>query len=440
MVLKIEFKSKIYLSFNTLFFLSFFLTSFAYALFVHDTPAELLNVVGQHINFGYLSKCSALCLIASSVYTYGYLSALQVRKCSSYANRIVYTKESLPGLHLLKIVYVTIFLLLFALAFSAVLAGSTVFLEGGDLLSSLFETIFPVVLLCNSFKEKPGNIRSFAKVNAMELTLGAIMMLLFVKIGDRGLIITCGVQIIIIFILCISRLKLWAIGLLMVLGAAFMFVIRQTRMSDDFTSTTSSMTSFVTAAVDVINSGGAEYGFWFYLSDLTNISWELCLGYEYSLTHDLFYPIEEIILNLASPIPLLPSLISTFVFGKTTADFTTGMALNHYMASVGDGNFGNHCVIDVYMMWGIIGVLFVFYFFGFFVAKCYNKTFDKLLFVALYVLLVSNAVYIPRNMVLSLIRPAVYVWFFVWVAHHNTQKRKNSTQVLMPGAYNDVNR
>ena len=86
------------------------------------------------------------------------------------------------------------------------------------------------------------------------------------------------------------------------------------------------------------------------------------------------------------------------------------------MASVGDANFGNHCVIDIYMMWGMLGVLIIFYVFGYAMASCYNKIFENILFASLFVLLVSRAIYVPRNMVLSLIRPAVYVWFFVWLA------------------------
>lgn len=421
-ILKIEFKSKIYISFNTLFFLSFFLTSFAYPLFVHGTPAELLGNVEKQINFNYLSKCSALCLIASSIYSYGYLKAINTGKCKGFFNRYARFEDPFPGMSVLKLLYLVIFFLLFITVFNAIISGQQVYIEGGELFSSLFETIFPVMLLCNSCQKKPDNLLSFVKLNARILASGIIMMLLFMKVGDRGLIITCGIEIVAVYILCVKRLRPLEVFSMVILGAIFMFVIRQTRISDSYSSVTSSLSSFFSASAAVISSGGVEYGLWYYLSDLTNISWELCLGYEYSLNNELFHPIEEIILNIVSPVPLLPSFVSNVFFGRPTMDYNTGMALNSYMSAYGDGNFGNHCVIDVFMMWGLIGVLIIFFYFGYFVAKCYNNSFDKVLWTSIYILLISNAVYVPRNMVLSLIRPVVYVWFFVWVAKR-TPKR-----------------
>jgi hypothetical protein len=216
----------------------------------------------------------------------------------------------------------------------------------------------------------------------------------------------------------------------MLVGVVMMFSIRQMRISDDFSSSTSSVSSFTSAASSSLSDAGIAYGAWYYLSDLTNISHELCLGYEYRSRNGLFHPFEEIVLNICSPIPLLPSLVSNFIFDNPTSEYNTSEALNKYMRSVGDGNFGNHCIIDLYMMWGLIGVIVVCSFFGYVVASCYNRLYDDILYTALFVLLVSSAIYIPRNMILSLIRPAVYIWFFVWLSRRNDKKIRTSKPVV----------
>lgn len=422
-VLRIDLKSKVYVGFNVLFFISFFLTSFAYPLFVYDTPADLLNKVDKNINFSYLTRCSALCLIASSVYCYGYLSEIKKKKCSSYGNQYLKNSVEVGNIHFIKSLYIVTFLILFTLAVLFVRAGGSVALQGGDLLSALFETMFPVVLLLNTIKTKPSNLFEFLKKNIMILTLAVLMMLAFIRIGDRGLVLTCGVQIIAIYTFCIKRLRITQIALFGLIGVVLMFSIRQMRMSDNYSQNTS-VSSFANFATSSMGEYGAEYGIWFYLSDLTNISHELCLGYEYSKTHPPFHPIEEVVLTVISPIPLLPSIVSNYVLGHPTIYYVTGAELNKYMSAYGDANFGNHCVVDVFMMWRLLGILIVFGGFGFCVARCYNNVFSSILFVALYIMLISYAIYVPRNMVLSLIRPAVYIWFFVWLSRRQGKRTR----------------
>lgn len=421
-VLKIDLKSKLYAGFNSLFFLSFFLTSFAYPLFVYDTPADLVSRVDQNINFNYLTKASSLCLVASSVYCYGYLYALKIGKCKGYKNKYLATSALITNTQFLNTLYIGVFLVLFSIALLFVQAGGSVSLSGGDLLSAIFETLFPVVLILNTLREKPTSLVGFLHKNLMILSLCVLMMLVFIRIGDRGLVLTCGIQIIVVYSLCVKRPKLYQIGTVMLLGMILMFSIRQMRMSENYSKETN-VSSFSNFATSSLGYYGVEYGVWFYLSDLTNISHELCLGYEYSQKHDMFHPIEEVVLTILSPVPLLPSLFSNYVLGHPTMHYVTGSELNKYMSNYGDAHYGNHCVIDVYMMWRLLGVMVVFWGFGFCVAKCYNKAFDSILYAALYVMLVSYSVYVPRNIVLSLIRPAVYIWFFIWLTQKHHRKR-----------------
>lgn len=427
LVLRIDLKSKIYVGFNVLFFISFFLTSFAYPLFVYDTPADLLSKVESNINFSYLTKCSALCLIASSVYCYGYLREIKIRKCFNYGNQYLKSNVEVGNIHFIKSLYIVIFLILFSVAVLFARAGGSVALEGGDLLSALFEALFPVVLLLNTIKTKPSNIFEFLKRNFMVLTLAILMMLAFIRIGDRGLVLTCGVQIIAIYTFCVKRPRIMQVAIVGLIGMVLMFSIRQLRMSDTY-SQSSSVSSFANFATSSIGEYGAEYGIWYYLSDLTNISHELCLGYEYSNTHAPFHPVEEVILAVISPIPLLPSLVSNYILGHPTIYYVTGAELNKYMSAFGDANFGNHCVIDVFMMWRLLGIFVVFGVFGFCVAHCYNNAFNSILFAALYIMLISYAIYVPRNIVLSLIRPAVYIWFFIWLSR---RQNKNTKQLRL---------
>lgn len=288
-------------------------------------------------------------------------------------------------------------------------------------LISLFQILFGVVLLLGTTKWTVSKLSSYVKSNFTFLSLCVIMMLVFTYIGDRGLILSCGLIILFVYNAYVKRMRLWTILGFLLVGVVFMFTIRQTRNTNSLASS-SSVSSYVTNASDIIDRSIIEYGPWYFLADLTNIYQELCVGYEYSEKHDLLYPGEQILMTIAYPFPFLPTIVAS-AFNKTTSDYVPGSALNRYVSDTIEAHYGSHCVIDIYITWGLLGVLLIFYLFGSFVGRVYNNLYDNVFYAAIYVLLMSYAIYIPRNRVVSLIRPILYTVLFVWLNKKQSRNR-----------------
>ena len=70
---KEDIKEKFYFSFNILFSFSFFLTTFAYPIFLKQIENIYLFGI-QYINENLITKCTALAQLAFSIYTLAYVS------------------------------------------------------------------------------------------------------------------------------------------------------------------------------------------------------------------------------------------------------------------------------------------------------------------------------------------------------------------------------
>lgn len=227
--------------------------------------------------------------------------------------------------------------------------------------------------------------------------------------GDRGLIIICAVTILIVYCIFVSKIKFKTMGLIGVVGVMLMFAIRQTRVSDNALSS-SSFSSFATASNNAFKEANGVISLF---ADLTGTINELCLGYEYTEKYGLLYPEEQLIMLPTYPFPLLPSLVASVLFDKKPTDYGTGERLNYYVSDVGNGAFGNSVVIDIYMRWGIVGVMLVFSIFGYCLAFITNKSKSDIRYLAIYIVLTGLAIYTPRNTIPFLIRPIAYSYFFM---------------------------
>ena len=196
-----------------------------------------------------------------------------------------------------------------------------------------------------------------------------------------------------------------------------MFAIRETRNTDASLSSGNAI-AFFESADETVSSASAISFF----SDLTGIHRELYFGYEYYEHYGFVEPMQWVIVTFY-PIPLVPNIISQSLFGKTMDEIKPAVILNEYVEYTGHGHFGVHCVIDVFLRWGIIGVIVVFYLWGYIVASLTRSRSKNILGISLYVILLASAIRIPRAPILDMLRTFSYVIILAWVSSLFTKKR-----------------
>lgn len=391
------------MSFNVLFLSSFFLVTYAFPLFMMSDVLISREGVEGFIDFKVSCKCSALCTLAISIYFWAYKQ--HRRKTPDFSSFFKDSRINTTIIYLLYYIF-SIGMLYETIDYITTIGGINI---DTGLWGAFFRASFPLCLIYNCKTHKIKSFYHFLGSNIYVLIPALILMTIYFVIGDRGFIITSGIVIVSVYSIMVKKIRssYFIIGILA--GVILMYTIRLTRSSDD--SLASGNTSgFIKETEGVLH----DFDLLAIFSDLTDIHRELYIGYEYVEQNGFVEP-GQIILVPFYPLPAVPSFLSDALFGKTIQDIHPGMVLNRYMSYSGYGHFGIHCVIDLFMRWGIWGVVAFFYLWGY-VVSCFTKSRKhNCLGIAFYVILISSAVYVPRAPILDIIRVFVFSAFLAWI-------------------------
>lgn len=381
------------ISFNFIFCFSFFWTSFAYAIIVYGTDAGVLNLISQNMNWGTLSKTSALCLLFFSGYMLGYGKRTLV---STKIDPIIIQR----GLGIRPLIWV-FFLCLMALTFFNLYRAGWNYADF-DQNTFLYDFLYISigVYALARFVTISRSHHSFSVLFKKEwmLLCGIIFFfILFMVFGDRGPALRIGLLCFALYHLYYKKIPIKKVLILGLIGVCFMFFVRQTRTSDsslakDGFSAVSNMTEIFSLDEGVV----------YIFADLYGCNMELNLAYEYVQNYGLYKP-ERLLTLPTMVLPFLPTIVLA-PFGLNTDDFNTGAELNRYMSQY-DPHFGNNIVGDCYMSFGLLGVIFFSIMFGVVVGKIFEHQHHHVWFRVAYVILISFALYLPRDSMFSLIRP-----------------------------------
>lgn len=409
-VLREDIRREGILSFNLIFLFSFFLVTYAFPLFLIGVTMAQREGIEAYIDFNVSCKCSALSTFAISIYFWSYKRR---RKKIFDFSRLIKTER----LGTINYIYYVLFVVMIYITVNYMIKVGGIAVESGYW-SSLFLACLPLCLIYNTKEHHVRNLNQYLSKNIWILLPSILLMLLYFIIGDRGLVIVSGIVIVSVYSIFVKHVKpiLFLTGI--IVGSILMFVVRETRTTESALST-GNTSAFIQDAEGTINASSTLAVF----SDLTGIHRELYIGYDYVEHNGLLEPMQALIVPFY-PLPLVPGIMSQAMFGKTMDDLKPGYALNRYMAYSGHGHFGIHCVIDVYMRWGMLGVIFAFYLWGYMVASLKASRNRNLLGVALYVTLLASAISIPRQPLLDMLRTLSYVIILAWVASLFSKKRK----------------
>lgn len=404
-----EIKQGNFLTFNLVFFFSFFWTSFAYPVFVYGTSAGYLNKMVDYIDWSTLSHSTSLCLLFASTYLMAYGKPAEIKG--------VYLANSFRVTHgrcntLLKIVFILHVLQMFANLLSSGF-NYEVFSSINLPLWDIYYILLIYSLIEQSKYELPKcGLKWFFLTNKFALASAGFLILLLLVFGDRGpalrlLLICCYV-----YNCYYRKLKISQITIAGCLGLALMFLIRQTRTD---------------VSLFQLDKGSIEQAFnigdrlIYIFADLYGISMELNIAYDYAQHHALFHP-ERILVMPLSCIPYLPTIVLG-LFGLTIDDFNTGAELNRQMAAY-DPHFGTHIVGDLYMSTGVVGVVAFAFLLGLLVKTCAKKRKSNEMSAVAYAMLFAVSLYLPRDSVFSLARPIAFSFFLLYfLLPHKKQKK-----------------
>ncbi len=413
-LLKEDFKNKNYITFNSIFLVSFFLTTFAFPVFILASDSVFnqfvdLNFLVQFVDFKYLSRGVFLSLLAISIYAAAYQGYMSKHKknIKGISHR-VFRKVTID-VWLAIVLLVTIFNAYYSLQ----TYGVTNLQQNAyvyDILKA--SLVLSYLSRLPDVSQRPIGFDKFGyfiKSNFFPIIVSLISILLFLYFGVRNLAISVFLILAIVMVVYYTKISLKYVLALAVVGTISLYVIRETRHSDS-----SIMNSGISSAVAASNTSQTPVLFLF--SDLIGACQELSLGIEIKDRTGYQNP-EQIVLLPFLPFPVLPSLMSDVLWDESYQKATSANILNEYMLSSTNkqATYGKHCVSDLYMKWGVIGIIVFFALLGRISATTNANQWRNYYSAASLITLVSLSLFLARGSLIDLIRPLSYVCVMVWL-------------------------
>lgn len=402
-----EMKKGVFLSFNLIFFFSYFWTSFAYPVLIYGTNADRGNVFNRVINWNQLSHTSALALLFIVAYIVGF----SYHKKKAFSDDKVYRSHyKVP--YVLYSVCLVVYLGLAIIGFVSLGRRN---MAMGKYMIDIFFTIYTICLFVNTHNNKSkydNTLANFLITNAYLVTTGVLVFLTFVVLGDRMPAIKMALTIIAVYYLFWEKIKIRHMVVCAFFFLLLLFFVRQTRGSNVSIVSGNITGNTIESVFDI------ENGPLFMFADLFYINRELNLGYEYAQKHELYHP-ESIVIAPLYPFPILPSFVSNALFGVSPADMQTVRQLNaglDYEYDI-EGHLGNHPASDLLMSYGLLGMLLIAYLLGRCIGYIQSKYRSNFYMGICYIVLIGWSLYLARSVVVSLIRPVGYVFLFGYLLY-----------------------
>ena len=400
LIIRHSISGKNYFNFHLLFLISFFFVNFVYPVSIYPISPYYFPVYRFEFDPNFITKATALALLASSSYNIGV--ALQFgrkekSKASPNTNFLTLQYLLIPLLYIL-------FFFLFLFGGTQLLKfqfGSTFHIPPGLLL--FFQVSLGLSLVIAFYaKSYSGSILDFLKnYNKAILLILLLYCFTFLATGDRGPLIQIVLIAFVSFTMFVRPMKLRNFIIIVLSGMLFLTFISYARTETNQSATETGVTI----------SKGMQYmklnSFYDIGMDLIVNNRNLYTGYEYVEKHGISYG-KSMYHQLFSPFPKLPSLFTQLVFNSDPVDLSTARILTkEYDAHYG---LGTNMVIDLYMNFGVLGVIIFMFVLGFIASKFQREAYysNNFNYIIAYVFLVALAIYMPRSTIFDPLRPIIW--------------------------------
>ncbi len=390
-----------YFNFHVLFLISFFFVNFIYPSILYPISPEYFPVYKKSFNQDVISKATALAFIGSSSYILGVFV--------QHRNKIEYfSKPNINFKAHLFILTIILFLTLLVLTiFGGTqmikgVFGSTSNIPPGFLVFTQVIIALSVILILYS-KNFDGTILDLIrKFNKPIMVFLLYFLFIFIFTGDRGpaiqiLLITLG-----LISIYIRPIKIKEFLLIMVIGMLLMTFVSYAR-SKSINSNESGLSNFVDRGTENIQLNS----FFDIGMDLIVNNRNLYVGYDYANKNGFSYG-TSMFHYLFSPVPFLPTMLTEFFFDKPPDELTSAYIITKEARST--YGLGTNMIADLYMSFGIIGVIFFMFLLGYVVAHYHSKSIygNRIISLIIYVYLLGFSIYLPRTSILDSSRHIIW--------------------------------
>lgn len=407
------------LSFNLLFSVSFYCTSFIYPVFIYNTAERYFSMFGFSFNENIITYCTA---VAYSAYCFLQLGMNNAALKEHSIITQIYSGNKLPYNINRKLNSLSFLFLLF-LTYFYVSGGTSYFsdqfiysMSRHDVfMGYIVQFITPIAYAMLIISFLLPNKRSFSFVFATSLILSYVVMIL--STGSRTIPLS---MIIIAMFMYNDNIKKLNLTKLTVIGLAFVMimvlagslrgggeVITMSKISEGSSEVLENRSENIFSfANELIICNRNLY----YLIETTET-----IGYTFGAT---------LLGAFLGMIPFMQGLFTRItgvpVYILNSATYNTFLSLGPN----GEKGLGTHAVADIYICFGFIGLLLVFYFYGYYIIKFKNNRYN-IYNTVVYYILISNAIYACRASILNL-RSIIWTIVVVYLVLHISSRNKKS--------------
>lgn len=411
-------------NFNLIFLFSFFVCTYVFPIFLVGSD----SIIGDFLKASLytlttVNRCVSLSTLAISVYGLAYMTSRRINNFEDIEDAEIYKAVNIHGVVKPLVIIINISVFYMLLNFISQHANETAIeVNDSPYLFYFFYVFLSIDIVCISFQYKKNynDFRIIKFFSTHKLFYASILLpiLAFFFIGDRLPIVTIVFMFLGAIALFLKRINARYLALLGVFGVIILFSLRETR-TGDHSLKSAGLSSFINSSQDAFSHIGS---IWDVFSDLIGINYELNSGMYYVDHYGYLYPGANAVINLTAPLPFVPTLLTQLFYNKTPVEVSPGSTLSEFTNSAA----GNHCVIDLYMPFGVIGVVLIFFIFGWFVARVSNKLYGNLFYSIFYVYLLGWALFIPRNSLTNMYRAFVlsYLIYIVLLCLKQNQNLK----------------
>lgn len=401
------------LSYPSLFFFIYFFVNFAYPIFIYPFDATFIIQFRYSFSPDYINSGSAMSLTAFSMFISGYANVKTKKKIdleerNSHTILNVGYYKIFSAISVLVLLY-NLFLIVPQIGISY--GDAIVPFQSGSLFVML-ESALTLLLCHNNRQSMRDNTKKFFSILWFHTSLCVAFSGASLLLGSREYILTLSLLYCFLYAYYVRPIKAWQMLVGLIIGTIALYVVSQVRSNN----------VQITSSKEVFElkpwQNGRVSGAWNIATDLIINNRNVYVGMQYvdDPKHGYSYGYNYIP-NLLSPIPFLPSLFTEHVLRTTVVDLTSQQMLTNYTRDeLGDHDLdyelGSNCVVDVYMAFGIFGVILFFFGLGVGIKKLENRlNSDDVKSVCLYLVLFTGLVFFCRSSFLGPLKNLIWAYW-----------------------------
>ena len=394
--------------FEFFFMIAFGLTNFIYPIFYFQTNPDF-SMFSLDFNYNIISKATSIAFLGYSFFLTG-LSYFDNKKTEVKANKASINLER-TSLFIFKVTI--IFFILYLLSGGHKALASEYSGDGDQIakgISPYFYMVFFSTSIILAFLMFNKEINK--KYRLWFVCLVLIITLLFLGLGSRSLPLAIILTAVVSYNNYRRKIPFLTVIAMIVIGAVFMTFITIAR--------TTSITD--KSYIDNAMQNSEISSFWDFASDLVINNRNLYTLIDFADSQSHTYGL-TMLGGIMSPIPFLQSTFcKTF---NVPTDFIGSATFNTFL-DLGPGatwGLGTNLISDVYLAFGIIGVILFFFLLGMLLGKSKIAAPTNIYWNIFYFFLVSNAVYSVRSGFFDNFRYLIWALLIVGVYNYYLKRK-----------------